>query len=108
MTEISDRPHRKRSCTVSLFHQTVLKMSRSTRWRFYRWKVPATNPNVEYLSEGITESIINTLSRIRQLRVLACSTVFRFKGKDIDPQTVGLQLNVRAVMMIRVIRLTRS
>jgi DNA-binding winged helix-turn-helix (wHTH) protein/tetratricopeptide (TPR) repeat protein len=63
------------------------------------------DPNVEYLSEGITESIINMLSRIPQLRVLACSTVLRFKGKDIDPQAVGLQLKVRAVMMIRVLRL---
>jgi TolB-like protein/Tfp pilus assembly protein PilF len=63
------------------------------------------DPNVEYLSDGITESIINMLSRIPKLRVLACSTVFRFKGKDIDPQGVGLQLNVRAVMMIRVMRL---
>ena len=61
--------------------------------------------NVEYLSEGITESIINTLSRIPKLRVLACSTVFRFKGKQIDPQGVGVLLNVRAVMMIRVMRL---
>ena len=59
----------------------------------------------EYLSDGITESIINMLSRIPKLRVLACSTVFRFKGKDIDPQQVGQLLNVRAVMMIRVIRL---
>src|SRR6185369_16973366 len=64
-----------------------------------------SDPNVEYLSEGITESIINMLSRIPRLRVLACSTVLRFKGKDIDPQTVGIQLQVRAVMMIRVIRL---
>jgi len=64
-----------------------------------------SDPNVEYLSEGITESIINMLSRIPQLRVLACSTVLRFKGTDVDPQTVGLQLKVRAVMMIRVIRL---
>jgi DNA-binding winged helix-turn-helix (wHTH) protein/tetratricopeptide (TPR) repeat protein len=61
--------------------------------------------NVEYLSEGITESIINLLSRIPSLRVLACSTVFRFKGKDIDPQKVGDLLNVKALMMIRVIRL---
>lgn len=61
--------------------------------------------NVEYLSEGITESIINMLSRIPKLRVLACSTVFRFKGKKIDPQEVGQLLNVRAVMMIRVMRL---
>lgn len=66
---------------------------------------PGSDPNVEYLSEGITESIINMLSRIPQLRVLACSTVLRFKGKDIDPQSVGLQLKVRAVMMIRVLRL---
>lgn len=61
--------------------------------------------NVEYLSEGITESIINVLSRIPKLRVLACSTVFRFKKQDVDPQQVGNLLNVRAVMMIRVIRL---
>jgi DNA-binding winged helix-turn-helix (wHTH) protein/tetratricopeptide (TPR) repeat protein len=61
--------------------------------------------NVEYLSEGITESIINVLSRVPKLRVLACSTVFRFKRKDIDPQQVGNLLNVKAVVMIRVIRL---
>lgn len=60
--------------------------------------------SVEYLSDGICESIINMLSRIPKLRVLACSTAFRFKGKDIDPQQVGQVLNVKAVMMIRVIR----
>ena len=61
--------------------------------------------SVEYLSDGITESIINMLSRIPKLRVLACSTAFRFKGKYIDPQQVGQRLNVKAVMMIRVLRL---
>lgn len=66
---------------------------------------PDDDPNVEYLSEGITESIINMLSRIPKLRVLACSTVFRFKRKKIDPQDIGVMLNVRAVMTIRVIRL---
>jgi DNA-binding winged helix-turn-helix (wHTH) protein/tetratricopeptide (TPR) repeat protein len=68
-------------------------------------QMPGSDPNVEYLSEGITESIVNMLSRIPKLRVLACSTVFRFKGKDLDAQTVGFQLNVKAVMMIRVMRL---
>lgn len=68
-------------------------------------QMAVSDPNVEYLSEGITESITNMLSRIPKLRVLACSTVFRFKGKDLDPQTVGFQLNVKAVMMIRVMRL---
>jgi DNA-binding winged helix-turn-helix (wHTH) protein/tetratricopeptide (TPR) repeat protein len=66
---------------------------------------PGSDPNVEYLSEGIAESIINMLSRIPRLRVLAGSTIFRFKGKEIDPQEVGQKLNVRAVMMIRVMRL---
>ena len=69
------------------------------------YQMPGSDPNIEYLSEGITESIVNMLSRIPKLRVLACSTVFRFKGKDLDPQTVGIQLNVKAVMMIRVMRL---
>jgi DNA-binding winged helix-turn-helix (wHTH) protein/tetratricopeptide (TPR) repeat protein len=63
------------------------------------------DPNSEYLSEGITESIINTLSKIPKLRVLACSTVFRFKGKEVDPQEVGTLLNVRAVMLGRVMQL---
>lgn len=61
--------------------------------------------NIEYLSQGITESITDMLSRIPRLRVLASSTVFRFIKKDVDPQAVGLQLNVRAVMTIRVNRL---
>lgn len=68
-------------------------------------EAPEKDFSVEYLSDGITESIINVLSRIPKLRVLACSTVFRFKGKDVDPQQVGQILNVKAVMMIRVIRL---
>ncbi|HXC70196.1 MAG TPA: tetratricopeptide repeat protein [Pyrinomonadaceae bacterium] len=66
---------------------------------------PEKDSNVEYLSDGITESIIDLLSRIPNLRVLARSTVFRFKDKQIDPQEVGRLLSVRAVMMIRVTRL---
>lgn len=66
---------------------------------------PDRDINVEYLSDGITESIINTLSRIPKLRVLSGSTAFRFKGKVVDPQEVGRDLNVKAVTMIRVIRL---
>lgn len=55
------------------------------------------DPNAEYLSDGITESVINTLSRVPGLRVMARSTVFRFKGKTPDPLEVGRELNVRAV-----------
>lgn len=62
----------------------------------------ATDFSSEYLSDGITESIIDVLSRIPKLRVLARSTVFRFKRMDNDPQQVGALLNVKAVMMVRV------
>jgi len=58
--------------------------------------------NMEYLSDGISETLINSLSRFQQLRVVARSTAFRYKGKEIDPQTVGRDLNVRAVLMGRV------
>ena len=58
----------------------------------------------EYLSDGITESIINNLSRIPRLRVMARSTVFRYKGRvSIDPQEVGYELGVRAVLVGRML-----
>jgi serine/threonine-protein kinase len=62
------------------------------------------DPGDEYLSDGITESIINTLSRLSGLRVMARSTVFRYKGRDVDPQAVGNELNVRSVMVGRLMR----
>src|SRR6266702_3872874 len=43
------------------------------------------DPGVDYLSEGITEDLINSLSQISDLRVMARGTVFRYRGKDIDP-----------------------
>lgn len=56
------------------------------------------DPNTEYLSDGITESIINSLSRLPRLRVMARSTVFRYKGRESDPREVGDELSVRAVL----------
>ena len=60
------------------------------------------DPNTEYLSDGITESIINSLSHLPKLRVMARSTVFRYKSQTTDPQRVGNELNVRAVLTGRV------
>lgn len=60
------------------------------------------DPNVEYLSDGIAESLINSLTQLQQLKVIARSTAFRYKGKDADPQAVGRELNVKAVLMGRV------
>src|SRR5205823_7984077 len=61
------------------------------------------DPGTEYLSDGITESIINTLSQLPQLKVMARSTVFRYKGLEVDPQEVGSRLGVRAVLTGRVL-----
>lgn len=68
--------------------------------------LPLTNvsddPNMEYFSDGVTESIINALSQLPNLRVVARSTVFRYKGQESDPKEVGQQLGVRAVLTGRV------
>lgn len=70
--------------------------------------LPFTNvgadPNTEYLSDGITESLINSLSQVSTLRVLPRSTVFRYKGREVDPQTVGNDLKVSAVLTGRVLQ----
>ena len=60
------------------------------------------DPNLEYLADGVTEGIISSLSRVPALRVMARSTVFTYKGRDINAQKVGKELNVDAVLMGRV------
>jgi serine/threonine protein kinase len=62
----------------------------------------SSDPNMEYLSDGITEVLINNLSRLPKLRVMARSTTFRYKGLDIDPLQVGNDLGVRAILTGRV------
>jgi serine/threonine-protein kinase len=58
----------------------------------------------DYLSDGITESLIANLSQVRSLRVTARSTVFRYKGKEIDPQKIGQDLHVGAVLSGRLLQ----
>jgi serine/threonine-protein kinase len=58
----------------------------------------------EYLSDGITGSLINVLATVPKLRVMAQSTVFRYKGRSADPQIVGSELNVRAVLTGRIVQ----
>jgi eukaryotic-like serine/threonine-protein kinase len=64
----------------------------------------SADPNSEYLSDGIAESLINNLTELRGLRVMARSTVFRYKGKEADPQKVGQDLHVRAVLLGRLLQ----
>ena len=62
------------------------------------------DPEHEYLSDGIAGSLINILAAVPKLRVMAQSTVFRFKGRGVDPQSVGRELNVRAVLTGRIMQ----
>ena len=62
------------------------------------------DPEHEYLSEGITGSLINILATLPKLRVMAQSTVSRFKSREIDPQAVGRELRVRAVLTGRIMQ----
>jgi TolB-like protein/Tfp pilus assembly protein PilF len=64
----------------------------------------SADPDIEYLSDGITETLINNLSQIWNLRVVARSTVFRYKGKEEDPQKIGSDLHVRAVVTGRLLQ----
>jgi serine/threonine protein kinase/tetratricopeptide (TPR) repeat protein len=56
------------------------------------------DPDAEYLSDGITETLINSLSQLPKLRITARTTVFRYKGRNLPPQMIGQDLGVRAVL----------
>jgi serine/threonine protein kinase/Tfp pilus assembly protein PilF len=62
------------------------------------------DPENEYLSDGIAGSLISILATVPKLRVMAQSTMFRYRGRGIDPQAVGRELNVRAVLTGRMMQ----
>ena len=62
------------------------------------------DPQSEFLADGMTETIINKLAELPQLKVMSRATMFRYKGKDADPQQVGRDLNVSAVLAGRLIQ----
>lgn len=68
----------------------------------------SADPNAEYLSDGITESIINRLAGLSTVRVAARSTVFRYKGSNLGPVKIGRELGVDTVMTGRVLRLNEN
>ncbi len=63
------------------------------------------DPNAEYLSDGLTESIINSLSQLPNLKVMSRNAAFRFKGANHDPLEAGRTLNVGAVLTGRLVKL---
>ncbi len=64
----------------------------------------SADPETEYLSDGITESIINSLTQLTTLRVAARNTVFRYKGRELDAQQIGHELKVGAVLTGRILQ----
>ena len=64
----------------------------------------SNDPNSDYLSDGITENIINSLSQLPNLKVMARTTVFRYKGKAADAQKAGAELGVGAVLTGKVLK----
>lgn len=72
--------------------------------------LPLTNatdsPNTEYLTDGITESIISNLSQLHQLRVMSWGAVARYKGKNMDVQEIGRELRVQAVLSGKVLQIS--
>jgi TolB-like protein/DNA-binding winged helix-turn-helix (wHTH) protein/Tfp pilus assembly protein PilF len=68
------------------------------------FKNESGKPDVEYLSDGMTESLINGLSQASYLSVKAHSSVSRYKGKEIEPQKVAAELSVQAILTGRVVQ----
>jgi serine/threonine protein kinase/Tfp pilus assembly protein PilF len=62
------------------------------------------NPDVEYLSEGITQDLVHTLSQISSLRVVSLMSVYRYKGKNIQPQAVAQDLGVHTILTGRMVQ----
>jgi len=61
----------------------------------------SSDPNTEYLSDGITEGIIDRLSGLPNLKVISRTSAFRYKRREIEPQKVAKELGVEALVMGR-------
>jgi DNA-binding winged helix-turn-helix (wHTH) protein/tetratricopeptide (TPR) repeat protein len=68
----------------------------------------STDLNAEYFADGITEGIVNALSLLGEFHVKACSTVLRYKGREVDPQEAGRELGVDATLIGRVLQFDES
>ena len=102
----------KRPTRIALGIATILLISAAATLAYvYFWKpspikslaiLPFANatgdPSLEYLSDGITETLIDNVSELPQLKVIARNSVFRYKGKEVDPQSVGKSLGAQAIL----------
>jgi TolB-like protein/DNA-binding winged helix-turn-helix (wHTH) protein/Tfp pilus assembly protein PilF len=109
------RPPWRRRAGLGIAAVAVVALLAAADWYYKAWRgeaidslaiLPFVNanadPNTEYLSDGITESLINSVSQLPNLKVTSRDSVFRYKGKETDVQTVGHELGVRAIFKGRV------
>lgn len=68
-------------------------------------RVNRADEDLEYLGDGVTETVVNALTRIRSLRVVPNSTMSRYKGRDADVRTIAAQMSVRTVLTGRISRI---
>jgi serine/threonine protein kinase/tetratricopeptide (TPR) repeat protein len=67
------------------------------------FSISGGGPDIEYLSDGVTEGVINRLSRVSQLKVIARDSVYRFKDRHVDAREIGRELDVQAVLTGRIV-----
>jgi TolB-like protein/Flp pilus assembly protein TadD len=65
----------------------------------------SNDPQAEYLADGLTESLINNLSRLRSLRVVGRNTIFRYKNSRLNPEVIARHLRVRSIVSGRLLQL---
>ena len=64
----------------------------------------ANDPEREYLADGVTESLIDAISAVSDVKVISRTSVFRYKGRDVDPGQVSRELNVRKILYGRIVQ----
>ncbi len=102
-----DKDRRYQSSGELLNALTGFEQSQKDRTQIPEWKtsiavLPFKNlsidPEQEYFCEGLAEELINSLTQIRDLRVVARTSAFSFKGKDVDIRDIGRKLNVETIL----------
>jgi serine/threonine protein kinase/tetratricopeptide (TPR) repeat protein len=83
---------------------TRKRRSRAPSLAVLPFEALAAEPDTDYLADGITESIINSLSQLPKLRVVPRATVFAYKRREVHPRSVGLALNVDSLVTGRVVQ----
>ena len=84
---------------VQLAQKTVSSVNHRPVVAVLPFRNVMSDPELEYLVQGITDNVINNLSRISKLRVMSRSAVFRYRNKEIDPQQTGRELGAQLVLV---------